>query len=195
MVERIDITSPEAIQYLKEHLDLSGKVFAKQMQTLSLSKGRVFAIVPEDTPSERLFKFKQGWIEPMDDVDPFVIEYIITYLEDQKDNCCLIEEPHAWPSDPWVTSSGIQYIHFNKEMYYFFNSDFEPKALEESFKTSKGYYSLCALSSMSSQMPGDFSPFTQVDPGQLRELANKVVTFICSAYDGQGYLLWEKEKV
>src|SRR5690242_10902837 len=131
MIKRVDITSPDTFAYIQEQLDLSGKALANRLLSKSLLVGRVFAYVPENTPSELLFRFQTGGIYPFDrslrqntpalvpvqnDARPVVISDILKYLSENNRHCCLFEEPVGKPSDPWVIRSGIKYVHLDNEM-------------------------------------------------------------------------------
>jgi hypothetical protein len=205
MIKRVDITSPDTFAYIQEQLDLSGKALANRLLSKSLLEGRVFAYVPENTPSELLFRFETGGIYPFDrsllqkkpalvpvqnDARPVVINDILKYLSENIQHCCLFEEPVGKPSDPWVIRSGIKYVHLDNEMYYFFGGDVDSEEFEKAFTTSEGYYFLCALSSVPVDNQDGFSPFNAVSSNQLKNVAANVVSFFVRAYDGEGYLQW-----
>jgi hypothetical protein len=208
MIKRADITSPETFAYVQEQLDLSGKTLANQLLSKSLLEGKVFAYVPENTPSELLYRFETGGIYPFDrsllqnipalipvqnDARPVVINDILKYLSVNKEHCCLFEEPVGAPSHPWVENSNMKYVHLNEEMYYFFNKDAKSEEFENAFRTSEGYYFLCALSSLPIDNQGGFSPFNSLNSAQLKKFASNVVSFFVRAYDGEGYLQWSNE--
>lgn len=205
MIKRTDVTSPETFAYLQEQLDLSGKTLANLLLLMLLTKGRVFAYVPENTPSELLYRFGSGGIYPFDksllqnrpalvpiqnDAEPVVINYILQYLQENKEHCCMFEEAVGEPAHPWVKRSKIHYVHLNEEMYYFFGYDTEAARLENAFKRSGSYYFLCALSYLHAEKQSAFSPFNSVNGEQLKYFASNVGSFIVRAYDGEGYLQW-----
>jgi hypothetical protein len=205
MIKRIDITSAQTFAYVQEQLELSGKTLANQLLSKSLTEGKVFAYAPENTPSELLYRFETGGIYPFDrsllqntpalipvqnDARPVVINDILQYLRENKQHCCLFEEANAIPSDPWVKQSQMKYVHLNEEMYYFFNEDAQPEEFEDAFKTSEGYYFLCALCSLPIDNQDGFSPFNSLDSEQLKNFASNVASFFVRAYDGEGYLQW-----
>ncbi|ANE51010.1 hypothetical protein [Flavisolibacter tropicus] len=208
MIKRVDITSPQAFAYIQEQLDISGKTLANQLLSKSLLKGKVFTYVPENAPSELLYRFETGGIYPFDrsllqntpalvpvqnDARPVVINDILQYLRQNKEHCCLFEEAHGKPTDPWVEPSQMKYVYLNDEMYYFFNKDAEPQEFEDSFRTSEGYYFLCALSSLPIDSQNGFSSFNSLNSEQLKSFASNVVSFFVRAYDGEGYLQWSNE--
>lgn len=207
MIKQVDITSPEAFAYVQEQLDLSGKTLANQLLSKSLLEGKVFTYVPENTPLEFLYRFETGGIYPFDrsllqktpalvpvqnDARPVVMEYILKYLHENKERCCLFEEPVGSPSDPWVKNSKMKYVHLNEEMYYFFDKNAKSEEFEDAFMTSEGYYFLCVLSSLPIDSQDGFAPFNSLNSNQLKNFASNVVSFFVRAYDGEGYLQWNK---
>jgi len=207
MIKRVDITSPEAFAYVQEQLDLSGKTLANQLLSTSLLEGKVFTYVPENTPSELLYRFETSGIYPFErsllqnipalvpvqnDARPVVMEDILKYLHENKEHCCLFEEPVGRPSDPWVKNSKMKYVHLNDEMYYFFDKDPKSEEVKDAFRTSDGYYFLCVLSSLRIDDQCGFSPFNSLNSDRLKDFASNVVSFFVRAYDGEGYLQWDK---
>ncbi len=127
------------------------------------------------------------------DSRPFAINYILEYLQQDKEHCCLFEEPLGRPLDIWVKRSKIEYVHLGDEMYYFFGNNTKKTTFEDAFKTSEAYYFLCVLSSLTAEKQNGFSPFSSLSSEELRVFAANAVSFFVRAYDGEGYLEWNKE--
>jgi len=170
MIKRIDVTGEASFAYLRDQLNMSGAL-AKCLLSTDLSKGKVFAYVPETTPSELLYRFHVGGLYPVDqsllqnnivpiqnDATSDLIKYIFQYLKKSDSHCCLFEEPSARPSDSWVTKTKVDYVHLNEEMFYFFNNNVQSEIFENSFRAIVGYYFLCTLSSLPVKMQKDFRP-------------------------------------
>lgn len=206
MIDKIEVTSSEGFSYLRERLDYSGKTLAKYVMTLPLEKGKLYAIVPEETPYEVLNKFESGVIYPFDrslllngpvlvpvqnDSRPVVINWVSEHINNSKEHCCIFEEPLAYPSDTWVIKSGIEYVHIDKEMYYFFDQgNYSKEKFEEAFNISEAYYFLCILSSLEPNEHAVITPFKEIDPEILKKIVDNLTCFYISAYDGEGYLMW-----
>src|SRR5258708_20763976 len=137
MIEQRDIKKLQSFAYLREQLEI-GKTLSSSISKLPLEKGRVFAFVPEGTSEDLLFSFERGGIysyeeerkrkqsvvQVKSESRPLVIKEILMHLASSVNNCCLFEEALAIPSDPWVTTSGVKYVHLqDNEMFYFFDSD------------------------------------------------------------------------
>lgn len=207
MIKSTDIACAEALDYLRGQLELSGKTLAKLVRSQFFSEGKVFAFVPENTPSELLYRFEAGGIYPykkrlpqispaivpiQNDAKPIVMNNILQYLQQKKENCCLFEEPCAIPSDPWVRRLQINYVHLNQQMFYFFGDNTNTVGFEQAFTASEGYYFLCALSTLDTDKQKSFVPFSPVTDELLKEFASNIVCFFVRAYDGEGYLQWSR---
>jgi len=209
MITKIEITTKDSINYVREQLFLGGKTLSNFLLSIPLEKGKIFAIVPDNTDSQILFQFETGGVYTYDqdlfkrkpvlipirnDSRPFVIDLIENYIKINESHCCIFEEPVGQPNFPYVIQSGIEYVHIENEMYYFFdekNSDREK--LEDAFTTSEGYYFLCGLSSLPIEEHSLFAPFKEITSGYLKKIAENLTAFITRAYDGEGYLMWERE--
>ncbi len=205
MIKRIDVSGEAAFAYLREQLNMSGPL-GKLLLSTDISKGRVFAYVPETTPVEYLYRFHAGGLYPVvessykknkvpvqNKATAILINHILQYLKKSESHCCLFEEPNAKPSDPWVTMEKIEYVQLDEEMFYFFNNKVQSENFEKSIKNIVGYYFLCTLSSLPVAMQNGFSPFSFLTVKQLNDYASKCCSFFVNAYDYEGYLEWNKE--
>jgi len=127
---------------------------------------------------------------------PLVMREIELHLTSSINNCCLFEDSLAIPSDAWVVTSQVKYIHFqNKEMFYFFDNNFrDQEEIDEAFKQSESHVFLSALSSLGSNERAGFSPYKEVTVIQLELFTKNISSFFINAYDHEGYLMWVKKE-
>jgi hypothetical protein len=205
MIIKKDITSPEAFTYIRKQLDM-GKTLSSCINAISLEIAKVFALVPEATSEKQLFNFDSGGIYPLEkaaikegsivpirnDSKQLVIKEVLSHLSSNMNNCSLFEDALGNPSDPWLTSSKIEYVHVNKsEIFYFFdNNNKNEGKIEEAFNASEGYVFLCALSSLDLAERSKFVSQREVPSELLKSFATNLSAFFVKAYDGEGYLMW-----
>jgi hypothetical protein len=209
MIKRTEVTGGKAFEYCREQVNLSGKTLANAILNLPIENGKVYSYVPENTPTEILFRFSSGGVYPFDksllqsspalvpvqnDAEPIVINTIIKYLNSNTEHCCLFEEPSGFPSDPWVEKEKIRFIHIGQEMFYFFNNDANKEEFEEIFKISQGYYFLCALSSLVQNQQSYFITYREISSENIRSFTDNLSSFFVRAYDGEGFLEWTYKK-
>lgn len=209
MIEKKEVTGISSFKYIREQLSRGKTLSSCINKLISIEQGLVYSYVPGETSEEHLFNFESGGLyhfneellknkKPVipirNDSKPLVIREIKKHIENDANNCCIFEEPNAIPSDPWVAKSGIQYIRLDdNEMYYFF--DFRnnvTKKLEEAYNVSDGYVFLCALSSLDSGGHNKCSPFQMIDVDLIESFTIKIAEFFLKAYDGEGYIKWQR---
>jgi hypothetical protein len=208
MIEKLDVTSSKAIEYFKEQLYLAEKLLSYNLHFLSMEEGEIYSFVPHGTKEEVLYDFYGGSLYPLDtnarafnptlipvqnEAKPVLIDMISEYLR-HNNNCCVFEEPVATPDDAWVATSDIDYVRVQKEMFYFFDEENNDKnKLEKALVTSSNYYFLCVLGSLEKEKRALFTPGKEIPTTILEEFAKTPYAVIVKAYDGEGYLIWERK--
>jgi hypothetical protein len=207
MIVKRDITGPKAFAYIRNQLDM-GKTLSKCLSMLPVEKGKVFSLAPEGALEEQLFNFDSGGIYPFEeknrksiaptknDSKPLVISEILSHLNSNINSCCFFEDALSLPSDPWVTTSKIEYIHLNnREMLYFFdNNNSNEEKVKKAFSVSESHVLLCALGSLDTAERSKVSPCKEVYPELLKLFVANLSAFFVKAYDGEGYLMWTAAK-
>jgi hypothetical protein len=203
MIEKKDVTGPLSFDYIRSQLSL-GRSLSHMLNTMPIEKGKVFSFVPADTSKEKLYDFSSGGIYLFDkeilkttkivpvrnDSKPLVIDEIITHINADKMNCCIFEDPNAMPKDPF---HGVEFLNFNnEEVYYFFDQgNVQYQEIKKAFIFSEAYIFLCILSSL--ELDIRITHESGFITGSLLELlVEGVNSFFVRAYDGEGYLLWNK---
>ena len=207
MIDKIDVTGDRSFKYLREQLNM-GISLSQIMNNLPIENGKVYAFVPQGINEESLYNFSYGGIYPFDkeelkttnvirvrnDAKKIILDIIEKHIILNEENCCLFEYPNAAPHDPWVATSGMNFIHLNNEqMFFFFDKrSCEIEKLQEAFSTSHTYIFLCVLSTLNINEHSHFAPFKEITDELLSLLVNESSSFFVRAYDGEGYLMWEK---
>jgi len=203
MIEKMDVTGLSSFNYIRRQLDL-GKSLSKTLNTIPIEKGKVFSFVPEDTSEVKLYNFGSGGIYPFDrenlkttkiipvrnDSRSLVIDEISAHINADKMNCCIFEDPIKLPTDPF---SDIEFLNFNnEEVYYFFDIENNRyQGIKKALTLSEDYVFLCVLSSLKSDIEISYKSGS-ITGSLLKSLVERVNSFFVKAYDGEGYLLWNK---
>jgi hypothetical protein len=210
MIAKKDVTGPKAFTYLKEQLYLGGKTLSNSIERITIEAGKVYAFVPENTPNEVLYDFNEGVIYPFDrellrnkpalipvqnESRPFVMNFVLEYLSEGNDNCCIFEDPVGSPEFPYLINPRKEYVYIKDEMFYFFDKLNNDEAkFKSAFKDSEAYYFLCALSKVEINDHILFYGMKKIDPQLIEKIVKNIVSFIVRAYDGEGYLIWNSPK-
>jgi len=206
MLIKREVTSKQAFKYLKEQL-VSDKTLSSFLSQQDIESGKVYTFVPESTSEEQLYNFEVGGLYPsekkfvngtwlskvINEAKPLVEKIIEDYLSANHGNYCVFEECNGTPNSPWVINSKIEYVYIGDEMYYFFNRENNiNEKLKQAFLHSGGWYFLCVLSSLRPYDYNKIEAFHEISPMLIEAIAHNTTAFFVDAYDGEGYLMWEK---
>jgi hypothetical protein len=205
----------DAVEYVREYL-LKGHTLSEcLLQRHDLFQGAVFACVPSSVSDRTAENFRDGpllpepkpqthirqrnkdgstvTLIPVPNTDNILAEIIKTFLERTKVGACVFEEAAARPSDPCMSSSTTAWIEYNDEVYYFLlHSDATLGKIQQAIRQAASVYP--GLIGVMTRMPDpEFSSRRKrITASGLRELARNTEKIIIGAYDGEGYLIWER---
>lgn len=204
-----------SIEYIKECL-IQGKTFAEYLlRNFDLHNSKVITILSDDITYEEAHQFKYGgkhknyipkvehytdkngktWrSRSVPDMDPLLTDIICSYLKEGDDRFCIFEEVNARPNDPCILRAVDRRIMiYDDEIYYFLTKDTTDKMIiEKAIKYSElAWLFIGAMTSYPHQdkLVGNRVNITFDD---LKLMADNVKTLIIGAYDGEGFLLWER---
>jgi hypothetical protein len=206
MIQTKDVTSPESFEYIINQLSLGAKTLSINVSQLPIRNGRVFSFAPQALSDDLLYKFESGDLNekiittsnshlvPVENDSRIVLTNIICeYLNADADNYCVIEEPIAMPSDAWVLKSGINYVYIGDEMYYFLDiSNCDKNTVEKLIKIGEAYYFLCVLGKLNIDLHPDTTIKGEINSELIQLMAANIDRLFVTAYDGEGYLMWER---
>jgi hypothetical protein len=210
MIQKRIISGTNSFNYLRNQLRMGSKTLSVSLDKLPLENGKLYSFVPKNVSEKALYDFENGGLYDLDEnsqiltnssllvpipngARPVVKNSIIEYLKSSNENCCMMEEPSGQPSDPWVKKSNIEYVNIRDEMYYYFDStNYNQDNLTEAFLTAEGYYFLCVLSALNKDDRDRLTSIKEIGSQIIQNVVNNVSSFFVSAYDHEGYLMWEK---
>lgn len=210
MVIEFDISSVAAFKYVKEQLGRSGKALAKYLLSTALEEGHIYAMIPETTPEDLLYKFSSGGIYPQNqsfsitggqlaltpnDGRKTISRSIFNHLKTTGSNFCMFEEPILEPTDLLLSKVSANYVVLNNEIYYLLDANTSDLYLiEDTIKQCDDFYFLCVLFSTNPENEDTKVKGTSVSDLQLKMIAESTSSFFVNAYDGEGYLVWKTNK-
>jgi hypothetical protein len=205
MIVKKEVSGPDAIAYIEEHLCPSGKTVAELLLTLQLCKGKVVAYVPDNISEEGLFNFNSGFTNQEENAiklsdgstlvpiqnhaRPTIVATALRYLESDPEHCCVYEDKFG---EGFGLSTEIEFSHFGKEYYYLFSKNHNIKKLELAIKDGGPYYFLLVVSRLSAKKQTNFVSPPMLEIEQLTDVFENVSSFIVMAYDWESYLQWFK---
>lgn len=207
----------EAIKYIKEECLSYGKTLAHcLLKFCHLSDGRVFAYLPPYVNESEAKDFEQGgktlinadetkfytaadgskWMwEPKPTTRESVIPLIRSFLKRYDDSLVVFEDEMEEVGDPPSVVKTRKFI-YGKDVYHFLLSiDRDYERVERTFSYSESassvFVGVMSRGGHLHKLKGNEDSVALQD---IENLAQNAEILIIGAYDGEGYLIWEKEQ-
>jgi hypothetical protein len=205
----------EAINYIRQRLEM-GKTFAQTiLHTLPLNEGSVVTYLPPDVTDEAAHKFKDGGKFAADpstvrrytdkhgvgvriqripqDALPWVLSEVEDVLGESESRVCLVEDWTPRPSDPFWQKNPHKYVvptFVGDEVYYVVFPHDSRDFLHHGFRHAGGAWP-GVLAALTTVAPNDPIPSDRaIHAHQWQGLAERTTRLVVGAYDGEGYLIW-----
>lgn len=209
ILERYELNFEPTLEYVKNNLT-SGTTLSLELLNIDFKKGRFFTFLPTNSNFKRIYEFIDGLIIPQNPtieyissekksmycvlptLDEEVSSYISNRLNQNKKLFCIFDDVISSPEDfclMFFRENNLLY-NFENEVYYLITNDnnkfeFILNAMQNS---NAIWHSLGVLTETN---------FDNVQPHKLsleniKDISLGVQIIIVSAYDGEGYVFWEK---
>lgn len=205
---------PEAIDYIKGRLALGKTLAAYLLQHAELNSGRVVTLLPSDVNYESATQFEYGGklptpggyekriiakdrtvrrMSPTPNSDSYLAGIVKAYLNMGDGRICIFEDANARSGDPFLLFRPVQYATLNEEVYYFLTrKGLNDIKIKDTIRSAASWLFICAMTVIPQGfIDSENQVFTSE---QLMELAKKAEKIAIGAYDGEGYLIWNKHE-
>lgn len=132
-------------------------------------------------------------IEPVPNTDFWLTKVISEFLISDKNSICIFEDVMAKATDAWLAKRKSQIFTYNNEVYHF-GKNASKKSINNTLKHAKTTYP---------PMVGILTNFNignitikdsdEITLDILKIFVENIKGIIIEAYDGEGYVIWEKE--
>ena len=113
-------------------------------------------------------------------------EFISTYTKEGEKNCAIVENYMQEPNSPYASIENVKMIPYNNEVYYFLD---KKNSMEEIYvtirKSSEVWHTLFVLTQIDKVLA--------LDSEILDSICDNAKFVITGAYDGEGYIFWERK--
>lgn len=209
---RYNLVHDKTFDYVNQNLE-DGKTLSMLLaKAINLKKGTFFTLLPEKANIEEIYNFEKGGILPQypkqnyDDTSitstysiiPNVREDVSKYIINQlnmfsnKSLSCIFDDVLSKANDPpdsFLISQGLQFI-YNEELYYVIN------------KSNASFENILYCLSASNTFWHSLGIISEFDASNyekkififdnLENIIKSCLQFFVGAYDGEGYIFWEK---
>jgi hypothetical protein len=167
---------------------------------------RVFTFAPDDTPRERLYRFKEGGLLPPTGESgihlpdgsrlspkPSALKMQAQWLMDQLDaGVCICDDFNPRWSDVQTHSDFERMPHqfgVGEEVYHLLRREDGVDALENALRCSDTiWHGVTAVCAYAPQIAADRTASLE----ELRAAAASATLITCTAYDGEGFVAWRR---
>ncbi|MBU0455439.1 MAG: hypothetical protein ABIH77_02160 [Pseudomonadota bacterium] len=192
--------------YIEEHLAAGGMLSEIMIHRLNLNLGDVYTILPRDAHIKQIDRYKAGGIlndaglpkgqswEQVPNLDEYFSKFIFDYLSSSDDSYCLIEDVLAYSSDKNIEINGSSLLVHNKSITYFLGATSELEVVLNVVKQCKTAWHFVGILARGDVFNIVKNTTIQISDNQLKTLCRNIQVLLLGAYDGEGYLCWERKK-
>lgn len=202
-----------AIEYIEQSL-LDGNALARAVLDLvPLRQGRVVTCLPEGVVPRSLGDFRTGgklpsppvsdWrstqrddetllMIPVPTTDGWLVEHIKAFLRGGPNRVCIFEDALRRVGDPVLRKVSTRYATFDKEIYHvLLGADAQHEQILAVIRSAKSVPTFIgALTEWHGIAPSSHP--IALSASTIRELAQAADKVIAGAFDGEGYVIWER---
>ena len=197
----------KTISYFIDHIQCGKTLAERIVEKVKFNQGSFYTFLPSNAEISRLYEFPYGGIIPpipygnrtykiegltenfhpqqVITMDRECSEFISSYVKSGTKNCAILEDYNLESDSPHANMQNVKMTPYGKEVYYFLNKN---NSIEEVYKTMRTsirvWHSLCVLTQINDVLV--------LDNEVLDQICNNAKFVITGAYDGEGYVFWEK---
>lgn len=197
----------EAKKYMTLHLKHGHQLARLLAEKIIEEKGGIFTIVPNSLKirEEKLKNFngmifsekpreKGSYVVPVrEDIHDLFEVMVMEFLQNKADSFFVIEEPFLKASDDSFEEPQISLLVKDDEVYYLLKSDITLQDLHTTLNFGFNFYPglIGALGSFKTTKRKS-GRRERLNTKKLFSMLKNVEKIVVSAYDGEGYLIWER---
>jgi|JI10StandDraft_1071094.scaffolds.fasta_scaffold03269_11 hypothetical protein len=210
LLDKYDLRFDLALEYFLDNLRETNALSSKIIERIKLESGTFFTLLPASADLTKKNQFEQGGIllqyseeKYADDetkgtycriptIQTEVSHYIYEKI-DKKSSQLIFDDVVSYANDSKLPDLFHRFgFEYNNEIYYILNEkECCAKNIEACLEKSNGFWhSLCVITKRSQ---GDSISNALTDK-KLDEICEGSDLLILGAYDGEGYIFWEKSK-
>jgi len=190
-----------ALTYIFDCLS-QGRTLSSLLLHTKLEQGSIWTFLPPSVTLERAYDFTSGWFIKGSDgqVDeearstPLVSELVGNSLLRQQNAYFICEDASAEADFPYIRRQhNVPMLFFREEVYYFVTTQTSSADnIAAAIQKANSYL----FTAITTTLPDYYTPLErnqQTNLEQLQGLANNSQYVIIGAYDGDGYIVWERK--
>ena len=187
-LDRYELDSKLSLDYIQQNFNKTNELSSQMLDALCSGVGEFYVLLPEGVNLNRIHELDQGYITSC--INKEICRYVIGVIE-YKECSCIFDDVNAVFSGEFKDDFTSKYsLFYEDEVYYSIKrSMLSEDAFFQCMKASDGiWHSLCVVTDINlDEVIGK-----GVDQDMIREICANAQLAMISAYDGEGYIFWEK---
>lgn len=182
------VLDDRGLDYVREHLSGVNLFCSALSQVIEQVPGETFTFMPLDVRGERAYRFTEGGLGWAAAPATLRAERIVALLDADADACCIIDDFDATWGAPELEGSATAFA-VDDEVYHLLNGESRIDEIADVLQAaSRVWHGVAAVC-----VP---APIETTDAGSalaaLGACARTVVELSCTAYDGEGFVVWRR---
>lgn len=206
LFQNIDFSSGQIITYVPynvskesiQEFEKGGKIKVDKKDAHNISLNDTSSLEKSDLSADlinatkfvgQFHKTSNVRVLPVPNTDFWLIPKIQNFIEIQ--SICIFENALSQPSDPWLSKRKTKILLLHNEIYHFMTLQNSSKEEIQNIinETRTSYPPLIGVMATTDVKINDGD---KIDLDLLKLIVQKTEKIIIGAYDGEGYLIWEK---
>jgi len=188
-LNRYELDFELTFDYIKNNLKDVNELSSQFLKTLSVNHGNFYVLLPEDADIKRIHEFNSGYITSFADKE--ICNHVVDKTAN-KSYSYIFDDVNVNASDNLKDEFSVRHSFFYKdEVYYVIkNGMLSEDVFFKCMNASNGiWHSLCLATEI------DFNEIidNSLDKNTINEICYNAQLAMIGAYDGEGYIFWEKQ--
>lgn len=207
-INKIHLNHEQTYNYFIDHIDyhMLGKTI---LDRVNFENGMFFTILPKNANIDRLYLFPYGGILPpistvqlqhtesskhfltpnkIKNMDNELCKWIENFIARNPKNIAFVEDTSAAPTDPYLQKNEVDFFSYEQEVYYILSQTVDTKLINKTILLAGAVWHFLTIFT---QKPENLSP--NLTKENFEEMCDNLTFIVAGAYDGEGYIFWEKK--
>lgn len=189
MIKLLKLSYEPCLEYLKDTLSDTTALASKILSLMDLKKGFFFTFLPSKTNFSLAAQFNISGIAK--GVREQIPSMLINKLQEYDPLCCIFDNISEVFSSKYKSKLFSKCgLFYREEIYYLINKEnISLELIKECLQNSNAiWHSLCVVSKLELKINSNRNVLIQ----EIDQIILNTSMLIVGAYDGEGYLFWEK---
>lgn len=209
-LHKITLDFDLTLKYVRSQLNAGQTLASKILTNVHFDEGYFFTLVSQDYHSDILYHFERGGILPQNPILEYKLHnekatysiiptiqdemaaYLFNTLRTHPNFTCVFDDIIRTADSRWLMDLNNKHLlySYENEPIFICRSNHEQKTIKLCLKKSNHiWYSLALITTTNLNNLQN----KQLNRAEIRNICKQAQIIIVGAYDGEGYVLWEKK--